>query len=196
MINILRLRRVGLAALLALVAALAAAALFGGAASAQTSDDDAITYSSISAGGAHTCAVRADTGAVVCWGWDLYGRLDAPAGSFSAVNAGAQFACANQQRRRRGGVLGQHIDVRRPDGQLPADRCRRLPRLRAAQLGDGGMLGQEPVRPARCAQRHVQRGRRGLSPLLRAARDGHDRLLGHEQLGGRPTRPRGTISPR
>jgi hypothetical protein len=47
-----------------------------------------------SAGGAHSCAIRAD-GSIVCWGDDSQGQLDGiPAGAYSAVSAGGAHTCA------------------------------------------------------------------------------------------------------
>jgi hypothetical protein len=47
-----------------------------------------------SAGGSHSCAIRAD-GALACWGDDSKGQLDGvPSGTFTAVSAGAAHTCA------------------------------------------------------------------------------------------------------
>ena len=48
----------------------------------------------MSAGGAHTCAIRVG-GALACWGDDSKGQLDGiPAGTFTAVSAGGAHTCA------------------------------------------------------------------------------------------------------
>jgi hypothetical protein len=48
----------------------------------------------VSAGAAHTCAIRAD-GSLACWGDDSKGQLDGiPDGTFIAVSAGGSHTCA------------------------------------------------------------------------------------------------------
>ena len=62
-------------------------------------DAPAGSFSAVSAGEVHTCAIRADTSAIECWGsnhdWqEIYrGQADPPAGSFSAVSAGSAHSC-------------------------------------------------------------------------------------------------------
>ena len=58
------------------------------------SDDPATGFVAVSAGDWHTCAIRAGSGAIECWGNNEYGQTDAPAGSFSAVSAGYWHMCA------------------------------------------------------------------------------------------------------
>ena len=58
-------------------------------------DAPAGSFSAVSVGGAYTCAIRAGSGAIECWGKnDDLGRLNAPAGSFTAVAAGSHHTCA------------------------------------------------------------------------------------------------------
>ena len=59
------------------------------------------SYSVVSAGFAHTCAIRAGSGArrtwngaIECWGNNEHGQTDAPAGSYRAVSAGGRHTCA------------------------------------------------------------------------------------------------------
>ena len=51
-------------------------------------------FVAISAGYWHTCAIRAGSGAIECWGWNEYGQTDAPDGSFTTVSAGGEHTCA------------------------------------------------------------------------------------------------------
>ena len=62
-------------------------------------------YIAISAGSFHTCAIRASSGAIECWGpktGAFYaGQTDAPTGNFTAVSAGGLTTCAI----REGGAI-------------------------------------------------------------------------------------------
>ena len=53
-------------------------------------------FSAVSAGLLHTCAIRAESGAIECWGIDSFGLLDdIPTGRFIAVSAGGNLhSCA------------------------------------------------------------------------------------------------------
>ncbi|MYE71991.1 MAG: hypothetical protein F4240_01770, partial [Acidimicrobiia bacterium] len=51
------------------------------------------TFTSVSVGKAHTCAVRIDQ-AIVCWGSNDDGQLDAPEGQYTAIAAGGSHTCA------------------------------------------------------------------------------------------------------
>lgn len=51
------------------------------------------SYQAISAGGVHSCALKAD-GQVVCFGHDYYGQSTAPSGTFTQVSAGVRHNCA------------------------------------------------------------------------------------------------------
>ena len=57
-------------------------------------------FSTLSAGGGHTCALRFDR-TVACWGDNSHGQADAPEGRFGAVSAGAAHTCA----QRLGGAV-------------------------------------------------------------------------------------------
>ena len=49
-------------------------------------------FASVSAGGAHTCLVKAD-GSVECWGDNEFGQATPPGGSFASVSAGFFHTC-------------------------------------------------------------------------------------------------------
>ena len=49
-------------------------------------------YSAVSAGGAHTCAIRT-SGAIACWGYNNSGQASPPAGTFTAVSTGIRHSC-------------------------------------------------------------------------------------------------------
>ena len=51
-------------------------------------------FVAVSAGGHHTCAIRAGSGAIECWGHHDVGQTDVPAGRFTAVSAGSRYTCA------------------------------------------------------------------------------------------------------
>ena len=50
------------------------------------------TFQTISAGGTHSCGVRADN-TLTCWGDNDHGQADAPAGAFQTVSAGGVHSC-------------------------------------------------------------------------------------------------------
>ena len=50
-------------------------------------------FSSVSAGGRHTCAIRR-TGEMVCWGYNEHGESVPPTGTFLSVSAGYGHTCA------------------------------------------------------------------------------------------------------
>ena len=49
-------------------------------------------FHAVSAGGAHTCAIRGD-GTAECWGDDRGGQATPPSGPFTAVSAGRRHSC-------------------------------------------------------------------------------------------------------
>ena len=51
-----------------------------------------VKWASVSAGGNHTCGLRAD-GAVACWGSDEYGQATPPEGQFASVSARWRHTC-------------------------------------------------------------------------------------------------------
>ena len=69
-------------------------------------------------GGNHSCGLREDD-TVTCWGWNVYGQTDAPAGTFKSVTAGGLHICglrsddsvtcwgANEYKGGYGGYTGQ-----------------------------------------------------------------------------------------
>jgi len=50
-------------------------------------------YSSISAGGHHTCAIRSSDSSAVCWGGNDLGQATAPDGKFKAISTGGKTSC-------------------------------------------------------------------------------------------------------
>ena len=63
------------------------------AAAPRAAAEPASTYRSVSAGGAHSCAVRTDD-TITCWGYNESGRADAPEGTYRSVSAGGAHSCA------------------------------------------------------------------------------------------------------
>ena len=54
-------------------------------------------YTAIAVGGDreyHSCAIRAENQAIVCWGNNAFGQTDAPDGQYTAVTAGWYHSCA------------------------------------------------------------------------------------------------------
>lgn len=55
------------------------------------------TYSAVTAGGHHTCALARGTGKPVCWGYADGGRLMAPDRALTAIDAGLDHTCGIAQ---------------------------------------------------------------------------------------------------
>ena len=62
------------------------------AASPAASQPTATTYSQVSAGGTHRCALRTDQ-TIACWGNNSIGQMNVPDGQFSVVSVGWDHAC-------------------------------------------------------------------------------------------------------
>ena len=66
-------------------------------------DQELYTYTELSAGGAHTCAINGDgnatqaKGTVRCWGSNLYGQSTQPSGVFDSISAGEFHTCGLRQ---------------------------------------------------------------------------------------------------
>ena len=58
----------------------------------EEAEPPAPTYTAVSSGWNHTCALRTDS-TVACWGSDEFGQSDAPEGIFTAVSAGGRHTC-------------------------------------------------------------------------------------------------------
>ena len=52
------------------------------------------SYTAVSIGSSHYCAIRASDGAIECWGTNRHALTNAPEGSFIAVSAGDEYTCA------------------------------------------------------------------------------------------------------
>ena len=59
----------------------------------QSTPPAGFTFTAVAAGGHHTCAIR-ESGEITCWGLNLDGQTDAPAGSFADISAGGLHTCA------------------------------------------------------------------------------------------------------
>lgn len=58
-------------------------------------------FVAVSASDRHTCAIRARSGAIECWGWNDRWQTAAPASSFSAVSRGSWHTCGLREPRDR-----------------------------------------------------------------------------------------------
>jgi hypothetical protein len=83
------MKRLAIAAML--LAALASAVLLARP-GAEADPDPDVTFTQVSAGRTHSCAVKTD-GALACWGDDQDGQATPPAGTFTQVSAGDFHTC-------------------------------------------------------------------------------------------------------
>ena len=52
------------------------------------------SFTAVSVGSGHNCAIRASDGAIECWGTNRHALTNAPEGSFIAVSVGSEYTCA------------------------------------------------------------------------------------------------------
>ena len=57
-----------------------------------TTQPAASGFTAISAGDEHSCGIRADN-TIACWGDNIFGQADAPAGQFTAISTGDEHSC-------------------------------------------------------------------------------------------------------
>ena len=112
--------------------------LLGGGSDGQT-DAPSGSFRSVSAGWAHTCALRA-SGEIYCWGAERppdsdddddgipvdQGQAAAPAGKFLAVSAGEYHSCALRESGEVAcwGWFGKpYVPPGNPDGRVPLREC-------------------------------------------------------------------------
>ena len=68
----------------------------------QSTPPDSIAFSSVSAGGNHTCAIQASDGRVQCWGDNALGQSTPPDSiAFSSISAGDKHTCGVRLSDRR-----------------------------------------------------------------------------------------------
>ena len=99
---------------------------------ALTTNCRAETYVQVSAGAAHTCALRTD-GEIECWGRDLDGESSPPEGPFQQVVAGNHATCA----LRQGGEVECWGDRRALPRDLPGGE------FAAIAMGPGGFVATD-----------------------------------------------------
>ncbi|WP_419916854.1 RCC1 domain-containing protein [Candidatus Poriferisodalis sp.] len=59
----------------------------------EATEEGTVTYTALSSGFEHSCALRSD-GTAVCWGSNVEGKASPPEGTFTAVSAGGHHTCA------------------------------------------------------------------------------------------------------
>ena len=82
-------------------------------------------FTAVSAGGWHTCAIRASDGAITCWGRNDYGQTNAPEGSYTAITAAGTQNCAIRASDSAitcwgQNYLGQSAQTDAPEGSVTA----------------------------------------------------------------------------
>ena len=84
-----------------------------------TDQQSTTQYSAVSAGSAHSCALRTD-GTITCWGSNSNGQADPPDGQYTAVTAGHDHSCG---LRTDGAITcwgGYSVDHDPPPGRYTA----------------------------------------------------------------------------
>ena len=92
-----------------------------------TPNEASVAYRSVSAGGLHSCAIRADD-TIVCWGNNVFGQADPPDGSYTAVTAGEFQSCGLRTdgsvtcwgRNNLNNLLINYLPTPPPDGSYTA----------------------------------------------------------------------------
>src|SRR3989339_521606 len=97
---------------------------------------DSSVYTSIDAGGFHTCGIRQNDSRILCWGWGLYGTLGdgqtsnkgnpnvtTDSSAYSSINSGGGYhTCGIRSNDSRVLCWGESANGRLGDGQTTTDR--------------------------------------------------------------------------
>src|SRR3989339_779091 len=97
---------------------------------------DSSVYTSIDAGGFHTCGIRQNDSRILCWGWGLYGTLGdgqtsnkgnpnvtTDSSAYSSINSGGVYhTCGIRSNDSRVLCWGESANGRLGDGQTTTDR--------------------------------------------------------------------------
>ena len=109
----------------------------------------AATFTQVSAGWSHTCAIRSD-GTLACWGDDARGQARPRPGRFhSQVSAGGYHTCAHPRTTARwpAGATTTTARLAAPHRRLQPGRRRLYSYLRYKRQRHAGLLGQQRLRP-------------------------------------------------